>query len=296
MALSDSIVCPRCHEITCEDCYDRSVPICLKCKETEYSSAMQKAMLNGRITLEKRAELDSLFRTLNLSPEKAKEIEQRHRNSPVGNKDAACDDSRQRFILHALEKTESLLFDWSNPLAAYSLLKPIHEDDPYQEDILVDYILAAQEVSPEEAGGLLRKINADILGVELIRIDQALTENNVLAAVNLLNKADEKWPGNILLDCRNILVRKAMYDKTGEHSWLDEANALLASMKEPETKMERSWVEKARRSMGSDLPEPTPAYCREHDLFYFVLNSDSGAFYRLALAASRISLEYSSVS
>ena len=292
ITISNSVECPQCHKITCENCYDRNVRLCSNCKENEYRSLLQRVADNGIITLAKRNMLDEFSKTLNLRPEKAHEIEQelrKHLTEKSATEGNA--DPKHGLIQQSLEKAELLLFDRGNPAAAFELLKPLHADDPHREDILVDYIIAAQEAAPEEARGMLQKTNADILGLELIRIDQALARKDELAAMKTMDKADKMWHGAVLLDCRRIMVWKAMYDRTGDSQWLDKANGLLFSINEPTTKMERSWNEKVKKLMGYGS-ESNLAYCQEQDLFYFVLNSGSDGFYQLALASEQDEAEY----
>lgn len=160
-----------------------------------------------------------------------------------------------------------------------------------------------QEVSADSAVETANRIvelvfqpGNDILGVYLVLIDQILEKQpfpervrstlrrafDVKAdtgmsafARKLLEKAEDFWPNSVLLKCRRILYALMQFEETGRSKYKEDAEKDMESLPvltNSASVMERSWIAKVRREMHAETFDPTPQYCEEKDLFFFVLN------------------------
>lgn len=142
----------------------------------------------------------------------------------------------------------------------------------------------------------------DTLGIYLILIDQMLEKQpfpervwstlrrvfDVKAdtgmsafADRLLKRAEEFWPDSILLKCRRILYSLMQFEEKRLANYRKDAESCLKSLPrdgsvDSLSKMERSWIARVCRATLGESFDPTPQYCDDHDLFFFVLNPWSG--------------------
>ena len=283
IAIIHSVTCPVCQEMTCENCFDTSLRACTKCiqqknanKEEVYVNALRKALEDGRMTLAERQELNALQRQLGISMGRAFELEKLIKNGAMAAKNTS---SLSSYVQISLKRALDFLYDEGDVQKAYDSLLPIYKRYPENEEVLTSFLYAAMQVDPEEAQGIIQQNQADVVGMHLVCIDCDLMNGDLNSADERLAVATRLWPDDLLVACRRILCLKAMYDELRDDMFLEQAADILASLPEPQNKLESSWVCRVRNAvygaMGDEVQKITRDYCRENDL-YFALSSGFG--------------------
>ena len=298
IAITRSVTCPVCQEMTCENCFDTSLRACTKCiqqknanREDVYVDALRKALEDGRMTLAERQELNALQRRLGIGAERASELERLTKSGTAAAKDAS---PLTGYVRLSLQKALDLLYDEGDASKAYDSLLPIYKRYPENEEVLTGFLNAAVKVDPEEAFGIIRRNQADVAGMHLVCIDSDLINGDLASADERLAVATRLWPDDLLVACRRMLCLTAMFDKLHDGAFLRQAEELLSSVSEPRNKLESSWLCRAknavRMAMGDKVPKITRDYCRSNDL-YFAVASGRGSLFQRALAARETDVE-----
>lgn len=139
--------------------------------------------------------------------------------------------------------------------------------------VLIDQTLEGQSF-PESVGKTLEKM-----------FDANATQDLLVFANRLLDRAERLWPGNVLLKCRRITYFMKLFEQTRLPKCRMEAEELLKSLPmDSPSVMERSWLAKVRGLMQGGKFDPTPQYCEENGgLYFFVLTPwSSESYYKKA--------------
>jgi len=305
-----SFLCPRCNQLTCEDCYDRGTNLCKTCREAEYKKAFHKARKNededgwNFLSSESSVELERLREFYKIEPSRAAVLQK----EVIGTE---CEPV-------ALDNHDLWIFDDGlMEEACRGLCKSLNRY-PYTTAFhsrLLYVILNAPSADP---GNQLEARAADIidmafqegndsLDIYLVLIDQVLngrgfpvgirdklkdifTEapapDDLAFAKFLLNRAQTIWPENIHLKCRYIFYLQRLYEahdfSRDRQLARQELSALNDHLPEEPSPMLSSWLAKIRAFDDSDF-DPTPEYCSEHGLYFFILNPrNSETYYQKA--------------
>lgn len=303
IAAAGSITCPGCGEITCETCYNRDVGLCRTCMEDEY----RHAFLNARkdrdgwkfLSPGSAAELEKMRELYRLTENRVSEL----RKEVIGSE---CDQAD-------MGNVDFAIFEDGRMEDAYREIGNHQRRNPYHTAVLSRLLYVAMNLAATDSGNLSAAGEAgrvfdlafqggnESLDIYLVLIDQALNGQPFPAGIrdrlkktfggkdpgdpafagDLLDAARKIWPGSVRLKYRSIFYLKKLYAEYGNPKDRKQAQSELAGLDgDPRdlSVMDRSWLEKVR-AFGDRSFDPTPDYCVEHDLYYFILNPWSSAAY-----------------
>lgn len=274
----DATNCPGCRSKVCPQCFDREHKLCVACieerekeKELSYSQQLRQALSDGMISQSERLQLNVLANQLGLSFEKTQALENALRNE--GQKEMPS-QGLSAFAQVALKNALETLYDEGRLQAAAGALSELRKQFPENEEILTHFLFALVKIAPESANEIISQYPADTPGVYLAKIDMDLQNKDFFAAEKDINAALRLWPGNFQVKCRQVLSLQTMAAKLNEKAFLAQAAAILDSLPLPADKLEYSWLHKVKYAQeflsGSTLPEITPEYCRQRNLYAFL--------------------------
>lgn len=120
-----------------------------------------------------------------------------------------------------------------------SLITPVYEKHPENEEVLYYYLQILIESDPEAAKDAVSSLNDELFEVCCAKFDIAIKENNLPKAENILEKAESKWNDNKILKYKRALFLLTLGAKEENDDCIADALALLASMENPADKREK---------------------------------------------------------
>lgn len=136
------------------------------------------------------------------------------------------------------EKVSKEFYTSENWERLLSLITPVYEKHPENEEVLYYYLQILIESDPEAAKDAVSSLNDELFEVCCAKFDIAIKENNLPEAENILEKAESKWNDNKILKYKRSLFLLTLGAKEENNDCIADALALLASMENPVDKRE----------------------------------------------------------
>ena len=137
------------------------------------------------------------------------------------------------------EKVSKEFYTSENWERLLSLITPVYEKHPENEEVLYYYLQILIESDPEAAKDAVSSLNDELFEVCCAKFDIAIKENNLPKAENILEKAELKWNDNKILKYKRALFLLTLGAKEENDDCIADALALLASMENPADKREK---------------------------------------------------------
>lgn len=136
------------------------------------------------------------------------------------------------------EKVSKEFYTSENWERLLSLITPVYEKHPENEEVLYYYLQILIESDPEAAKDAVSSLNDELFEVCCAKFDIAIKENNLTEAENILEKAESKWNDNKILKYKRALFLLTLGAKEENDDCIADALTLLASMENPVDKRE----------------------------------------------------------
>lgn len=136
------------------------------------------------------------------------------------------------------EKVSKEFYTSENWERLLSLITPVYEKHPENEEVLYYYLQILIESDLEAAKDAVSSLNDELFEVCCAKFDIAIKENNLPKAENILEKAESKWNDNKILKYKRALFLLTLGAKEENDDCIADALALLASMENPADKRE----------------------------------------------------------
>ena len=274
--IMESINCVVCGQFTCKNCYDEKESCCIECVEnkeeqkiTNYKEAVNQYLADGRIDQTDRKKLNSLQKELELSSEKAKQLEEEIKNRYHKGIEFTSIEKRK------IEKAKKIFYNEGNTEEALQLLEPIYQTHKNEESVLEIYLPVLADVEPEKAMNIVKELQIDVLMVYVISIGINIRQNNLIEAERLCNKALGMWNKNVILKCFNIFIKLAVYKQEKDVYFLEEAKSLAEQLGKAKTELELSYQAKVQDLLKEEAGEKITEYdretCEKNGLCYYVM-------------------------
>ena len=137
------------------------------------------------------------------------------------------------------EKVSKEFYTSENWERLLSLITPVYEKHPENEEVLYYYLQILIESDLEAAKDAVSSLNDELFEVCCAKFDIAIKENNLPEAENILEKAESKWNDNKILKYKRALFLLTLGAKEENDDCIADALALLASMENPADKREK---------------------------------------------------------
>lgn len=271
--------CPKCGGFTCSDCYDTEKGGCTDCikKESEdkinaYKNALKEVYADGIVSAEERRNLSALQKQLGLTGEEAAKMESAFKKK----------DEKEKFTTVEkmnLEEAEIQFYQKGNSQEALKLLEPIRERHPESEKVLDLYLEILSETKSEQAETFANSLKIDIENAYLIKLKNALKNNNLNDAELLADKANEFWGDSSRVKSYTVLFKLALFKMYKKNLFLEEAGNLIAEFAEPENTLESTWQFIAKnehaRASGKTAERITKDFCKKNNIYFEFCRSNS---------------------
>ena len=270
--------CPECGEFTCENCYDSASGLCKTCADKKNDSAKQtylvavkKALADNMIDFSERRALDGLAKELGLNAQLAVEIE-REAKGEAANGNLSTVEKLE------FEKSFKQFYACEGDL--YSILESaqkLYESHPTNENILALYLpVLAVSGKTSEALHIINNLGVDILSAYFTAIDICLSEN-ITGTEHILKKAVMHWPESNVLKCYQVYYYIAMYHKTSDFSFLEQAKKANQELKNVAGELELSHqirvMSLLQKEAGEEIPEFNHDFCEKNGLYYRIVSN-----------------------
>ena len=136
------------------------------------------------------------------------------------------------------EKVSKEFYTSENWERLLSLITPVYEKHPENEEVLYYYLQILIESDLEAAKDAVSSLNDELFEVCCAKFDIAIKENNLPKAENILEKAELKWNDNKILKYKRALFLLTLGAKEENDDCIADALTLLASMENPVDKRE----------------------------------------------------------
>lgn len=136
------------------------------------------------------------------------------------------------------EKVSKEFYTSENWERLLSLITPVYEKHPENEEVLYYYLQILIESDLEAAKDAVSSLNDELFEVCCAKFDIAIKENNLPEAENILEKAESKWNDNKILKYKRALFLLTLGAKEENDDCIADALTLLASMENPVDKRE----------------------------------------------------------
>ena len=137
------------------------------------------------------------------------------------------------------EKVSKEFYTSTNWERLLSLITPVYEKHPENEEVFYYYLQILIESDLEAAKDAVSSLNDELFEVCCAKFDIAIKENNLPKAENILEKAESKWNDNKILKYKRALFLLTLGAKEENDDCIADALALLASMENPADKREK---------------------------------------------------------
>lgn len=289
--ISESFECQDCHQIVCEECFDKTAKKCKKCEgagqgenEATYRAAIAEALSDGKIDVSDRKKLMALQKQLGISVAKAVQIEKEMKPASGGgeSKNSAAFDKANT------DKAYQLLYIKGDYKKAAELMAPVCERHPEDENALAIYLAALTRFNPVKAKTVVAGLHADVLCGMLALIDIDIKHKDFPSAEKRIATALGLWPDSALLKCRKVVYAYELFMVTEDSAPLMEASEIIDSIDAKEDAVVKSWKYYAKRIIDSALGEEVQrldrAQCDKDGLLWDVVSSGedkSSSLYRI---------------
>ena len=136
------------------------------------------------------------------------------------------------------EKVSKEFYTSTNWERLLSLITPVYEKHPENEEVFYYYLQILIESDLEAAKDAVSSLNDELFEVCCAKFDIAIKENNLPKAENILEKAESKWNDNKILKYKRALFLLTLGAKEENDDCIADALALLASIENPTDKRE----------------------------------------------------------
>lgn len=278
ITVASSFECPECHQVACQNCFDRDAGACKSCvddkiakKEQVYKQALIRVFEDGRVDLSERRDLAALQDELGLSASRAMELEKLVRvERASGNLDV--DTKLSTFEKFSFSKAQSILIVEGEAEKAAELLRPIFVAHPLNEDVLSLYLSALVICDEFEAKRIIAELQADILCANVSEIDICLRNNDMTGAEAKLLSAESLWKDNVAVILRRAWFYCKMFAISSEASYITKAKETIALVAPGDDMLLRSLTHCVNRligkTSGEEVPEVTKDFCEANNLSY----------------------------
>lgn len=289
LPISGTFECQSCHQIVCEECFDKTEQKCKRCvsvgvgkSEEDYRAAVIEALSDGKIDIADRKKLMALQRQLGVSVAVAVQIEKELKPEAGGreSRNAAAFDKANT------DKAYDLLYKKGDYKLVAELLAPIYERNPSDEKVLAMYIAAMAKYNPVGTIKLVKSLNADFLPAALALIDIDLAYGDLTSVEKRIHDAEGIWAESDLLKCRKIQYFVALCKATEDTAPLMEAAAMTDSINGENDPIVRSWAyyvkDLINKELGEERAKITPEFCDSNGLLWDIVSQNddkSGALY-----------------
>ena len=242
LLIAEAFSCPKCKQVTCPDCYDKSHGACAQCvredteqKENEYRALLSKVYEDGKVDSSERKKLEDMQKRLGITVARAKELESAFRDALRG--EQSLGEFEEMHCLKAVEE----LWGKGDALAALKAIEAVHARHPHDENVLSVYLSALAFVDEARMTREVGACNIDSVAVDMALVDVNLKKENFPAAEAKLKVAIERWPDNTLLRYRRALILFMTFVRFGKRELLTEVHGIANEVPSVDNKSVRSW-------------------------------------------------------
>lgn len=278
ITVASSFECPECHQLTCQNCFDRDAGACKACvddkmtkKEQVYRQALMRVFEDGRVDLSERRDLTALQNELCIPASRAAELEKLVRVERTSG-DLDADTKLSTFEKFSFSKAQSILVVDGEAEKAAELLKPIFLAHPLNEDVLSMYLSALVICDEFEAKRIISELQADILCAYVSGIDICLRNEDMTGAEVTLLSAESLWKDNVAVILRRAWFYCKMFAISSDASYIDKDKETVALVIPGDDMLLRSLTYCVNRLIsktnGEDVAEVTRDFCEANNLSY----------------------------
>ena len=272
LVITEARKCNSCGDYVCEEHYNFTAGMCKTCAESQYCEKCAEMLADDdRIDLNELKQLSALAEKLGIDKERRLDLDQKVKTK---NRIQKRGDKLIDIELTQYNKAKDILFEKGDGVSALTYIEDLYKAHPTNEDVLSLYLTALGLVDEERVMKFINTLSADIMRVYLLQFDIELKKGNLLGAGNILEEVKERWADDMLVKCRDIELKCISAIKFDSPNYLADAQDLYTSLSKTSDKLENSWQVYVKhlvlQSLGEDIPDITPEYCKENNLYYAI--------------------------
>ncbi len=262
LPIAGVFTCSLCGENACEECYDKKAKACVRCtqklnqkKEAEYKELLAKAYADGKLDVEERNNLDVLRNRLQLTKERAYELEEAFRLK-VKSSEATLSRTEEA----TLESVEAALYGALDADKALKDSEGVYLRHKDNERALSIYLTALIMVDRKRAEEMINALPVDFESAYVASFDLAMMTGDYLKAEQVMRNAAELWPESEAFILRRIEFNCSLFYEHNDKTALDEAEQGVIGLESTDDKIVNSWCYYLMRLVsmfrGDDVPDP----------------------------------------